>query len=142
MSKEPSFQKKKKNEPKIPCFWTLLLSNFKFSFYLLTAKLGGMSASDFRKYGKEMVDYIVDYLENIQKKRVVPAIEPGYLRDLLPDTAPHHAESYEAIISDFDKYIMPGVNTYHMPCVRANAKSFLFEGAGLEKSESFQKNSI
>ncbi|VDN26269.1 unnamed protein product [Gongylonema pulchrum] len=71
-----------------------------------------MSSNDFRKYGKEMVDYIVDYVQNIHKKRVVPAIEPGYLRDLLPDTAPYHAESYEAVISDFEKYIMPGVTFF------------------------------
>ena len=40
----------------------------------------GMSRSEFRKYGKETVDYIADYLETIHKRRVVPAIEPGYLK--------------------------------------------------------------
>lgn len=68
-----------------------------------------MSSIEFRKYGKEVVDYIADYIENIQKRRVVPAIEPGYLRDLLPDMAPQHAEAFEDVINDFDRYIMPGV---------------------------------
>uniref|UniRef100_A0A1I7VGW6 Aromatic-L-amino-acid decarboxylase n=1 Tax=Loa loa TaxID=7209 RepID=A0A1I7VGW6_LOALO len=71
-------------------------------------KTAGMSSTEFRKYGKEVVDYIADYIENIQKRRVVPAIEPGYLRNLLPDMAPQNAEAFEDVINDFDKYIMPG----------------------------------
>lgn len=39
-----------------------------------------MSRAQFRRYGKETVDYVADYLENIHKRRVVPAIEPGYLK--------------------------------------------------------------
>ncbi|EJW80449.1 hypothetical protein WUBG_08642, partial [Wuchereria bancrofti] len=78
-------------------------------------KTGGMSSTEFRKYGKEVVDYIADYIENIQKRRVVPAIEPGYLRNLLPDMAPQHAEAFEDVISDFDRYIMPGVTHWQHP---------------------------
>ncbi|MCP9260518.1 Aromatic-L-amino-acid decarboxylase [Dirofilaria immitis] len=45
----------------------------------------------------------------IYKRRVIPAIEPGYLRDLVPDMALQHAESFEDVINDFDNYIMPGI---------------------------------
>lgn len=76
---------------------------------VIILETGGMSTTEFRKYGKEVVDYIVDYIENIQKRRVVPAIEPGYLRNLLPDRAPQHAEAFEDVIKDFDRFIMPGV---------------------------------
>ncbi|KAL3994461.1 Aromatic-L-amino-acid decarboxylase domain protein [Acanthocheilonema viteae] len=74
-----------------------------------------MSSTEFRKYGKEVVDYIADYIENIQKRRVVPAIEPGYLRNLLPDVAPQHAEPFEDVINDFDRYIMPGITHWQHP---------------------------
>ncbi|VDK65388.1 unnamed protein product [Onchocerca ochengi] len=74
-----------------------------------------MDISEFRKFGKELVDYIADYIENIQKRRVVPSIEPGYLRDLLPGVAPQHAESFKDVINDFDKYIMPGVTHWQHP---------------------------
>ena len=43
--------------------------------------------------GKEMVDYIADYLENIRDRRVFPDVKPGYLRDLVPDTAPDQEPS-------------------------------------------------
>ncbi|MCP9261711.1 Aromatic-L-amino-acid decarboxylase [Dirofilaria immitis] len=78
-------------------------------------KTGGMSSTEFRKYGKEIIDYIADYIENIQKRRVVPAIEPGYLRDLLPDMAPQNAESFNDVINDFDRYIMPGITHWQHP---------------------------
>ncbi|EFO20782.2 TDC-1 protein [Loa loa] len=78
-------------------------------------KTAGMSSTEFRKYGKEVVDYIADYIENIQKRRVVPAIEPGYLRNLLPDMAPQNAEAFEDVINDFDKYIMPGITHWQHP---------------------------
>ena len=44
-----------------------------------------MDSSEFRKRGKEMVDYIADYMENINLRRVLPEVQPGYLRDLLPN---------------------------------------------------------
>ncbi len=39
-----------------------------------------MDGLEFRKRGREMVDYMVDYLENIDARRVTPNIEPGYLQ--------------------------------------------------------------
>lgn len=38
--------------------------------------------------GKEMVDYIADYLENIRDRRVYPNVKPGYMRKLIPDSTP------------------------------------------------------
>jgi len=56
-----------------------------------------------------MVDYIADYLETIERRRVLPEVQPGYLRDMLPNNAPTHAERWEDIIADVDHAIMPGV---------------------------------
>lgn len=38
---------------------------------------------EFRVYGKEMVDYLCDYMKNLSDKPVNPTIEPGYLVTLL-----------------------------------------------------------
>ncbi|VDK43167.1 unnamed protein product [Anisakis simplex] len=77
--------------------------------------VGGMKGAEFREHGKQMVDYIVDYLDNIHKRRVVPAIEPGYLRDSLPHDAPEQPESYTAVMDDFEKFIMPGITHWQHP---------------------------
>ena len=48
-----------------------------------------------------MVDYIADYLENIRDRRVFPDVKPGYLRDLVPDTAPEQETSINSAIFRF-----------------------------------------
>ncbi|XP_010179851.1 PREDICTED: aromatic-L-amino-acid decarboxylase isoform X3 [Mesitornis unicolor] len=74
-----------------------------------------MDAAEFRKRGKEMVDYIADYLEKIEKRQVFPDVEPGYLRPLIPDCAPQKPESFEDVFKDIEKIIMPGVTHWHSP---------------------------
>lgn len=68
-----------------------------------------MDASEFRKRGKEMVDYIADYMETISRRRVTPDVEPGYLKEKLPRKAPKRGDDFHDIMLDVDKFIMPGV---------------------------------
>jgi len=42
-----------------------------------------------------MVDFIADYLQNIRSRRVFPDVSPGYMRTLVPDTAPSDPELHE-----------------------------------------------
>ena len=67
-----------------------------------------MDINDFRKRGKEMVDYICDYLEHIGKRRVIPDVQPGYLRKFIPKMPPRKGEDFSEIMRDVDRYIMPG----------------------------------
>jgi len=76
---------------------------------------GPMNTDDWREYGKEMVDYIAEYLDSIHKRRVTPSIEPGYLKKLLPDSAPFKPERWEDIMKDFEIHIMPGVTHWQHP---------------------------
>lgn len=62
-----------------------------------------------------MVDYIADYLDGIEGRPVYPDVEPGYLRSLVPTTAPQEPETYEDIIKDIERIIMPGVTHWHSP---------------------------
>ncbi|KAL3090015.1 hypothetical protein niasHS_006467 [Heterodera schachtii] len=75
----------------------------------------GMSSAEFRHRGRQMVDYIGDYLDSIEKRRVVPSIEPGYLRELIPPQAPHQSETFDHVMHDFEAYIMPGVTHWQHP---------------------------
>lgn len=60
--------------------------------------------------GKEMVDYIADYLENIRQRRVFPDVKPGYIRSLVPERAPELGEDWDAIFADVERVVMPGVS--------------------------------
>ena len=48
--------------------------------------------SEFREFGKAMIDYVADYLENIRDRPVLPDVKPGYLKELLPQEAPAEPE--------------------------------------------------
>ncbi|CAG5128302.1 unnamed protein product [Candidula unifasciata] len=74
-----------------------------------------MNADEFRKRGREMVDYIADYMTEIRTRRVTPEVEPGYLRNLLPSSAPKKGEGWEFIMEDVDKAIMPGISHWQHP---------------------------
>lgn len=73
-------------------------------------KKPAMDSDEFRKFGKQTVDYIADYLDNIGKRRVVPSIEPGYLKSCIPDSAPVKPESYQQVLDDMEQFIMSGVS--------------------------------
>ena len=64
--------------------------------------------------GKEMVDYIADYLETIRDRRVFPDVKPGYMRELLNDTAPMVGEEWDDIFKDVERVIMPGVSKINL----------------------------
>ncbi|KAJ3598301.1 hypothetical protein NHX12_001812 [Muraenolepis orangiensis] len=74
-----------------------------------------MDATEFRRRGKEMVDLVADYLENLEERRVYPDVEPGYLRSLIPSEAPLDPDSYDDVIRDVHRVIMPGVTHWQSP---------------------------
>ena len=60
--------------------------------------------------GKEMVDYIANYLQTIRSRRVFPDVSPGYMRTLVPEAAPLDGEPWSDIFRDIERVIMPGVS--------------------------------
>nr|BDD85276.1 alpha methyl dopa resistant protein 1 [Ischnura senegalensis] len=74
-----------------------------------------MDANEFREFGKATIDYIADYLENIRDRPVLPGVEPGYMRKLLPSEAPEEPEAWEDVLKDVERVIMPGVTHWHSP---------------------------
>jgi aromatic-L-amino-acid decarboxylase len=77
--------------------------------------LGDMPASEFKKYGHQLIDWIAEYLENIEKYPVLPPISPGNIRKQLPANPPEKGEGMEKIFSDVDKIILPGVTHWNHP---------------------------
>lgn len=74
-----------------------------------------MTSEEFRKQGKALVDWIADYYENIQQYPVLSQVEPGDIRNALPATAPIKGESFDQIMADVDRIIMPGVTHWQSP---------------------------
>ncbi|XP_072174382.1 aromatic-L-amino-acid decarboxylase-like [Diadema setosum] len=69
--------------------------------------------------GKEMVDYIADYLTTIRSRRTLPDVQPGYLRNLIPESAPIEGDRWSDIMSDIERVIMPGITHWQSPHMHA-----------------------
>ncbi|XP_072254894.1 histidine decarboxylase [Pyxicephalus adspersus] len=78
-----------------------------------------MESEEYRKRGKELVDYICHYLSTVRDRRVNPDVQPGYMRALLPDSAPVESESWDNIFRDIEEIIMPGVVHWQSPHMHA-----------------------
>ncbi|KAI8036828.1 histidine decarboxylase isoform X1 [Drosophila gunungcola] len=78
-----------------------------------------MDFKEYRQRGKEMVDYIADYLENIRERRVFPDVSPGYMRQLLPESAPIEGEPWPKIFADVERIVMPGITHWQSPHMHA-----------------------
>ncbi|XP_076144338.1 histidine decarboxylase [Alosa pseudoharengus] len=78
-----------------------------------------MQAEEYNRRGKEMVDYITEYLTKIRERQVIPDVQPGYMRELLPENAPLDGENWDSIFQDVEKIIMPGVVHWQSPHMHA-----------------------
>ena len=59
-----------------------------------------MNNDDFRKHAHEMVDWMADYLSEVESYPVKSQLKPGDVISALPVEAPDKSESVENIISD------------------------------------------
>jgi aromatic-L-amino-acid decarboxylase len=75
-----------------------------------------MDTEQFRKHGHEMVDWIADFMDNIEKYPVHPDIQPGEIKAKLPKNAPMKGEEMEDIFNDFQSIILPGITHWQHPC--------------------------
>ena len=75
-----------------------------------------MEPEQFRKYGHEMVDWIANFMINIEKYPVSPDIKPGEIKAQLPKNAPTKGENMDDIFKDFKKIILPGITHWQHPC--------------------------
>jgi aromatic-L-amino-acid/L-tryptophan decarboxylase len=76
---------------------------------------GDMSAEDFRRFGRELVDWIADYFERIEERPVLAQVEPGELKTSLPSSAPATGEAMSEILSDVDRLIVPALTHWNHP---------------------------
>ncbi|MDT7603812.1 MAG: aromatic-L-amino-acid/L-tryptophan decarboxylase [Acidobacteriota bacterium] len=81
----------------------------------ISPPLGDMSAEDFRRYGREVVDWIADYFESIERRPVLAQVQPDELIAKLPAAPPEHGETMDAILADVDRLIAPALTHWSHP---------------------------
>jgi len=74
-----------------------------------------MSPAEFRKWGKAVVDWIADYQERLESFPVLSRATPGQIRASLPPHPPEEPESFDRILADLDRKILPGITHWQSP---------------------------
>ncbi|KAL0803102.1 hypothetical protein Bca101_058278 [Brassica carinata] len=74
-----------------------------------------MDSEQLREYGHRMVDFIADYYKAIETFPVLSQVQPGYLHNLLPESAPDHPETVQQVLDDVKAKILPGVTHWQSP---------------------------
>lgn len=74
-----------------------------------------MSATDFRCYGHQVIDWIADYLSHPDQYPVFSRNLPDQLKRAIPHEAPERGEAMEALLKDLDRIVVPGVTHWNHP---------------------------
>ena len=74
-----------------------------------------VTPDEFRRHGYELIDLVADYLEHTDERRIVPAIEPGDVRAMLPEHPPDAPEPWEAVRRDLDEIVLPTIAHWQHP---------------------------
>ena len=69
----------------------------------------------FRKEAHGVVDWIAEYLENMDQYPVLAITKPGEVKSKIPKTLPRNPESLEDIVKDFHNSIFPGITHWNHP---------------------------
>lgn len=69
----------------------------------------------FRKKAHELVDWMADYLENVEKYPVRSQVAPGEIFKKISDSPPIENESIDQIFEDFKELILPGITHWQNP---------------------------
>jgi aromatic-L-amino-acid decarboxylase len=74
-----------------------------------------MTGQQFLEASASSASGIEQYFASLPDHPVLPSISPGYLRKLLPDTAPEQGEAWTDIENDIERAIMPGLTHWQSP---------------------------
>ncbi len=74
-----------------------------------------MTPDEFRRWGREVIDWIAGYLERVEEYPVLAQVRPGEIRAKLPPHPPADGEPFDAILRDLDRIILPGITHWQSP---------------------------
>ena len=74
-----------------------------------------MDSAQFKRDGHALVEWIADYLAGSERYPVLSRVSPGDVSRALPSSAPEQGESFDAIMLDFERVIVPALTHWNHP---------------------------
>lgn len=78
-------------------------------------QFGDMDPHDFRREAHRLVDWVADYFSSVELYPVLSRAQPGDIQAALPAEAPERGESFDQILSDFERVLLPGITHWNHP---------------------------
>jgi aromatic-L-amino-acid decarboxylase len=91
------------------------VTNYKITNFMSDTQSFHMTPEEFRRHGHAVVDWIADYQSRAETFPVLSRVKPGEIRAKLPASAPVRGESFEQILADVDRVILPGITHWQSP---------------------------
>ena len=73
------------------------------------------SSQEFRSAGHRLVDWIADYLDNIDSRRVLSNVQPGEIAQQFASAPSMNGKSYDELFAEFESKILPGITHWNHP---------------------------
>lgn len=74
-----------------------------------------MTPEEFRHHGRQVVDWIADYLATVETYPVLSRVAPGEIRAALPAHPPERGTGFDDVLADLERVIVPGVTHWQHP---------------------------
>jgi len=74
-----------------------------------------VTPEEFRHHGYELIDWIADYVADVEHRPVDAAVQPGDVRAQLPEHPPTVVERFPAVMADVERVIVPGLTQWQHP---------------------------
>jgi aromatic-L-amino-acid decarboxylase len=74
-----------------------------------------MSIEEFRRRGRETIDWIAEYYRRVESLPVLSRVKPGEIREALPPNPPADGEPFDAMLRDVEQIILPGLTNWQSP---------------------------
>ncbi|CRG88687.1 aromatic-L-amino-acid decarboxylase [Talaromyces islandicus] len=74
-----------------------------------------MDREQFRVAAHAAIDDIINHFDTLPDRPVLPSIEPGYLRPLIPENPPAEPQAWADIKADIEAKIQPGLTHWQSP---------------------------
>jgi aromatic-L-amino-acid/L-tryptophan decarboxylase len=74
-----------------------------------------VTPEDFKKHGHQLIDWIADYIEDIEQQRVTSTVQPGEVRAQLAEHPPATPDGFDAVMADTDRVVVPGLTHWQHP---------------------------
>ncbi len=74
-----------------------------------------MKSKEFRKHAHQFVDWMADYMDNVEDYPVKSQVRPKEVYQQIKDGIPNQGEDIDAIFEDFKSIIIPGITHWQNP---------------------------